>query len=76
MSFHSDGSYLTGKGAGTWKTADEKTLELRAGSAIFKIEFNEDGTEGVLVEPPRVPQSKLALEKKAAKPVEASEDGG
>ena len=72
LAFQSDGTYIAGKGVGIWKAIDERTLELRAGSSPFTIKFNEEGTEGVLVQPVREPASKMILEKK----VETDKEGG
>ena len=49
--FSADGSYKSSVTTAKWMTQDEQTLLLIAGGKTFTIQFNEDGSEGVLVLP-------------------------
>ena len=61
LKFQSDGTYLAAKGAGSWYTIDEKTMVFMAGTSELTIEFNEEGSEGILVQPVREPASRMTL---------------
>ena len=67
LTFKSDGTYTTTVTSGVWKTTNEMTLLLTADiknkgtKTTFKVHFNEDGSEGILIVPRRTPATKMII---------------
>ena len=61
--FHEDGTLTKSfnDDGGVWKTLSSTTLWFKNYFAEFVVEFNDVGTEGVLISPERNPPSKMII---------------
>ena len=53
IKFSDDDTYTTHKGPGPYEVISSRVMKFKPGKSFYTIEFNEDGSLGLLIDPVR-----------------------